>query len=81
MRLKWVTLLKDSLDNTDENVGYYEVKNSYAAHIDKCYFFKFFEDVFWIEITSENYIAKKESCTEYDIPNDNELSIPSKIIE
>jgi len=72
---------KDSIGNMVEKEGYYEIKNTYEAHVDKRYFFKFFGDEFWVEITEEKYNTKKESCNEYDVPNDNELSIPTTVIE
>ncbi len=66
---------KDSLGDSIKEDHYYEVQNVYEIYIDKRYFFKFFGDAYWLEISSEKYNLQKESCTEYSIPNDNELSI------
>ncbi len=72
---------KDSVGNTIERDGYYAVQNVFEQYIDKRYFFKLFGDDYWVEVSSEKYNLQKESCTEYSIPNDNELSIPTTVID
>lgn len=72
---------KDSIGNIVEKDGYYAVQDVFEVYIDKRYFFKFFGDDYWVEVSSEKYNLQKESCTEYNIPNDNELSLPSIIID
>ncbi|WP_378179236.1 hypothetical protein [Aquimarina sp. SS2-1] len=72
---------KDSIENKVEKGGYYEVQDVFEVYVDKRYFFKFFGDDYWLEISSERYNLQKESCTEYSIPNDNELSISNTIID
>ncbi|WP_299259780.1 hypothetical protein [uncultured Aquimarina sp.] len=61
--------------------GYYATQDVYEVYIDKRYFFKFFGDDYWVEVSSEKYDLQKESCTEYSVPNDNELSISNTIID
>ncbi|WP_152537489.1 hypothetical protein [Aquimarina pacifica] len=68
---------RDSLGNLEEKDGYYKVQDVFEAHIDKRYFFNFFGDEYWVEISRDQYNLKKERCVEYEIPNDNELSIPN----
>ncbi|MBQ4801837.1 hypothetical protein J8L88_03160 [Aquimarina sp. MMG015] len=72
---------KDSAGNIVEKDGYYEVQDVFEVHVDKRYFFKFFGDEYWIEIPLESYNLKKGSCTEYTVPNDNELTIPNTSID
>ncbi|SEK93123.1 hypothetical protein SAMN04487910_1503 [Aquimarina amphilecti] len=72
---------KDSVGNIAEENSYYEVQDVFEVYVDKRYFFKLFGDEYWLEISSESYNLQKESCTEYSIPNDNELSLPNTSID
>ncbi len=72
---------KDSIGNMIEKDGYYAVQDVFEVYIDKRYFFKLFGDDYWVEVSSEKYNRQKESCTEYSIPNDNELSISNTTID
>ena len=72
---------KDSLGNIVNKEGYYEVQDIFEVYIDKRYFFKFFGDDYWLQIPSKRYNLLKESCIEYIVPNDNELSIHTTKID
>ena len=63
----------DSTINTTLENNTYEIKEFFQKHIDRRYFFKIFGDDFWEDISSEDYYSMKNSCDEYDIPNDDEL--------
>lgn len=67
----------DPVDNTVKYNHHYEIQDLFEKHMDERYFFKLFGNEYWVEISPDNYILKKESCEEYPIPNDNELSLPS----
>lgn len=67
----------DSIDNKEEVKYHYEIKEVFQKHIDERYFFKLFGDDYWIDISQEEYTSKIESCNQYIIPNDNELSLKS----
>lgn len=71
----------DSIDNTIKYNYHYEIQDVFEKHIDERYFFKFFGDEYWVEISLENYLLKKESCDEYNILNDNELSLTPTVID
>lgn len=72
----------DSINNNTPITSYDEVLTPvYEKHIDKRYFFKLFGDDYWSEISPENYNEVKEISTEYDIPNDNELSLNYNLYE
>lgn len=75
------TQYTDSLDNTIKYKHHYEIQDIFEKHIDERYFFKFFGNEYWVEISPENYMLKKESCDEYAIPNDNELSLTPVITD
>ena len=47
----------------------------YDQYIDNRYFFKWFGDVNWINISKNKYNSKKISCNEYSIPNDNDFAL------
>ncbi len=69
----------DSISNTTIGNYHDEIQESFEKHIDKRYFFKLLGDDYWIEVSDEQYNAVKNSCEEYRIPNDNELSIFSPL--
>ncbi len=77
LKEKYITL--EQRNSGDPNIEYNEsvnnVKEVFELYIDNRYFFKLFGDDYWVEITPESYENKKISCKEYDIPNDNELSL------
>ena len=49
------------------------IVEKYDEFIDNRYFFKWLGDVSWQTISKEDYNAKKESCNEYTIPNDEDF--------
>lgn len=65
----------DSLDNIVKSSNQLEVQDFYEKHIDERYFFKLFGDDYWTEISAAEYLVAKQSSEEYDIPNDNELTV------
>ncbi|WP_103865578.1 hypothetical protein [Aquimarina sp. I32.4] len=66
---------KDTLGNQVLDSSYFKVEEAFELYVDKRYFFNFFGDEYWVEVTPETYEQKKETCNEYDIPNDNELTV------
>ncbi len=65
----------DSITNTITTKYTHKVENMYQKYIDKRYFFNLFGDDFWLDITPERYNKIKNLCSEYVIPNDNELTL------
>ncbi len=68
----------DSLRKLDTTLAYeshYEVVEVFQKYVDNRYFFKLFGDAAWVSIPSGYYHCKKIRCQEYDVPNDNELSL------
>ena len=65
----------DSINDT--NNYHYEIQETFQKHIDERYFFKLFGDEYWIEISPKDYTYIKTHGEEYNIPNDNELSLKS----
>lgn len=65
----------DTTDSTTQYNYHTEIHEYFEKHIDKRYFFQLLGDAYWIEITPTHYSSIKDICDEYDIPNDNELSI------
>jgi len=49
------------------------IVEKYDKFIDKRYFFKWFGEVSWLTISKDEYNAKKSSCNEYVIPNDEDF--------
>ncbi len=63
-------------DSLKTNTEYtYKVQDVFEKHIDKRYFFNLFGDDYWVEILPEEYASIKNSCGEFLISNDNELSL------
>jgi len=69
----------DSIDTIPTYKYHKEIHETYQKHIDKRYFFKLFGDAFWVDISPENYLVLKENCTEFEIPNDNELTLDNNL--
>ncbi|MBU2995786.1 hypothetical protein KO500_05045 [Cellulophaga baltica] len=67
--------IKDSITDSVEKIYTSKIQNNYQKFIDERYFFKLFGDVYWLDIPEEEYNTILNSCEEYDVPNDNELSI------
>ncbi|MCT4582226.1 MAG: hypothetical protein N4A35_12510 [Flavobacteriales bacterium] len=75
---KEMLFTNDSLRKIDSTLAYeshYEVVEEFQKYVDNRYFFKLFGDAYWVSIPSSCYQYKKSSCKEYDVPNDNELSL------
>lgn len=73
----------NSTDSTDSITKYnYHTKviEVFQKNVDERYFFNWFGDNYWLNITPENYTVLKNSCEEYTIPNDNEILLYEKII-
>lgn len=51
----------------------------YQKHIDERYFFKLMGDAYWVDVSEEEYNTVKESCPEFEVPNDGELIIKNTI--
>lgn len=69
------TTVTDSITNATNTTYNYKVENLYQKHIDNRYFFNLFGDDFWLDVTPERYNEIKNSCEEYAIPNDGELTV------
>ncbi len=69
----------DSLDNITKTYTQLEVHDFYEKHIDERYFFKLFGSDYWTEIPAEEYFLAKQSSEEYDVPNDNELTVITNV--
>ncbi|MGJ8733035.1 MAG: hypothetical protein ACSHW4_07810 [Cellulophaga sp.] len=68
----------DSVANTTATENNYKIESMYQKHVDNRYFFNLFGDDFWLDITPERYNEIKNSCEEYAIPNDGELTVANK---
>ncbi|WP_271765092.1 hypothetical protein [Aquimarina algiphila] len=75
LKEKYISVQRDTTSTEINNNGYNMVEEVFELYIDNRYFFKLFGDDYWVEITPESYANKKTSCDEYNIPNDNELSL------
>ncbi|MCL5246404.1 hypothetical protein M4I21_11325 [Cellulophaga sp. 20_2_10] len=65
----------DSVTNTTTTENNYKIESMYQKHVDNRYFFNLFGDDFWLDVTPKRYNEIKNSCEEYAIPNDGELTI------
>lgn len=76
LKEKYVSIQnRDTINSQIRTDKDYKVIEVFEVYIDNRYFFNFFGDDYWIEITPESYASKKMSCDEFSIPNDNELSL------
>ena len=70
--------INDTIDSLNINTSYRKVvQQRFQQYIDERFFFNLFGDDYWIDIPAEKYYSKQKNCTEYDIPNDNELTLPT----
>lgn len=65
----------DSLNNDTINDSYYQTQEFYAKHVDNRYLFNKLGSDYWVDISKGHYLTKLNTCDEYSIPNDNELSV------
>ncbi len=64
----------DSLSSRKQ-AAYYVIEHAYQVYIDERYFFNWFGDDFWVDVSPEIYEQRKVECVEYPIPNDEELNL------
>ncbi|WP_158851135.1 hypothetical protein [Algibacter sp. L1A34] len=67
----------DSLTQETERHQRNEIQEFFQKHIDKRYFFKLLGSDYWVDIPLEHYTSISNECEEYQIPNDEELALPS----
>ncbi|APU09930.1 hypothetical protein A5M85_06430 [Cellulophaga lytica] len=65
----------DSVTNTTAAKNNYKIESMYQKHVDNRYFFNLFGDDFWLDVSPKRYNEIKNSCDEYAIPNDGELTV------
>lgn len=68
----------DSVTNSTTTKNNYKMESMYQKHVDNRYFFNLFGDDFWLDVSPKRYNKIKNSCEEYAIPNDGELTVTSK---
>ncbi|WP_158974854.1 hypothetical protein [Cellulophaga sp. L1A9] len=67
--------VRDTINDTIEEVRVIKIENQYQKYIDERYLFKLFGDAYWVDVSEEEYARNKALCSEQEIPNDNELTI------
>ncbi len=67
---------------SDTTMSYKDtIVTKYQKFIDNRYFFKWFGNYSWIDISKEKYNSKKTNCKEYTIPTDNDYQKTLKRVD